>query len=203
MGTAESGICPRGLLQQSAGREPPELEQKSFLLSQERSSDEILEVSYTRLAKRRSNWRRAKIDILTHSILIAFYTIVTISIVRARSRTEKPPHGEWKLPSNWHPSLSGHLAVFDNLETKYTQTVFHHLANNSYAGEPSLELDAAWDALLSPMHMRVSEDELRRDDQESVKLPEGGGYLSWMGVFHELHCIVSQSTGKVFHRFGE
>ena len=41
------------------------------------------------------------------------------------------------------------------------------------------------------MHIRVSEAELRRDNQESVRLVEGGGYLGWMGVFHELHCIVS------------
>lgn len=40
------------------------------------------------------------------------------------------------------------------------------------------------------MHMRVSTEELRRDNQDSVPLPEGGGYLGWMGVFHELHCIV-------------
>lgn len=40
------------------------------------------------------------------------------------------------------------------------------------------------------MHMRISVEELRRDDQESVQLPEGGGYLAWMGVFHELHCLV-------------
>ena len=40
------------------------------------------------------------------------------------------------------------------------------------------------------MHIRVSEAELRRDNQQSVALTEGGGYLGWLGVFHELHCIV-------------
>ena len=40
------------------------------------------------------------------------------------------------------------------------------------------------------MHIRVSEVELRRDDQESVGLTEGGGYLAWLGVFHGLHCVV-------------
>lgn len=40
------------------------------------------------------------------------------------------------------------------------------------------------------MHIRVSEAELRRDNQQSVALTEGGGYLGWMGVFHGLHCIV-------------
>ena len=40
------------------------------------------------------------------------------------------------------------------------------------------------------MHIRVTEAELRRDNQDSVELPEGGGYLGWLGVFHELHCVV-------------
>ena len=40
------------------------------------------------------------------------------------------------------------------------------------------------------MHIRVSEAELRRDNQESVALTEGGGFLGWMGVFHGLHCVV-------------
>lgn len=40
------------------------------------------------------------------------------------------------------------------------------------------------------MHVRVSEAELLRDNQQSVALIEGGGYLGWMGVFHGLHCIV-------------
>ena len=47
------------------------------------------------------------------------------------------------------------------------------------------------------MHMRVSREELRKDNQESVALPEGGGYLSWMGVFHELHCIVRISRDRI------
>ena len=45
------------------------------------------------------------------------------------------------------------------------------------------------------MHIRVSEAELRRDNQESVALTEegGGGYLGWLGVFHGLHCVVRAS----------
>ena len=75
--------------------------------------------------------------------------------------------------------------IFQNIET-----VFSRLANTPYAGAPSPTIDTAWDKLLEPMHMRVTEGELRRDNQASVSLPEGGGFLGWMGVFHELHCIV-------------
>lgn len=81
----------------------------------------------------------------------------------------------------------------DDLRIKYKQTIFHNLTGNPYAGAPTPELDAAWDDLLAPMHIRVSQGELRRDNQKSVALIEGGGYLGWLGVFHELHCVVRLS----------
>ncbi len=43
---------------------------------------------------------------------------------------------------------------------------------------------------MAPMHIRITADELARDNQKSVALPEAGGYLGWLGTFHELHCIV-------------
>ena len=63
-----------------------------------------------------------------------------------------------------------------------------------YAGDkPKEDLDTAWEALLKPMNMRFSENELRSTNQASVSLPEEGGYLGWFGVFHSLHCVVSLS----------
>lgn len=82
-------------------------------------------------------------------------------------------------------------AAIENLDIVYTPTVFHRLNATPYAGPPLPEIDTAWDALLAPMHISVSKEELKRDNQESVALPESGGYLGWMGVFHELHCIVN------------
>ena len=81
-------------------------------------------------------------------------------------------------------------AAFDNLAFQTSKTMFWNLSQSPFAGQPSPEIDSAWDNLLAPMHMRVSIEELRRDNQESVLLTEGGGYLGWMGVFHELHCVV-------------
>lgn len=82
-------------------------------------------------------------------------------------------------------------AAFKNLVFDRSDTLFKNLSRTPYAGPPSSQLDSAWDKLLSPMHMRISAEELREADQKSVPLPEKGGFLGWMGVFHELHCIVS------------
>ena len=84
----------------------------------------------------------------------------------------------------------GKPAAIDNLVIEYTSSLFQNLSDSPYAGRPSPAIEAAWSDLLAPMHIRVTEAELRRDNQDSVALPEGGGYLGWLGVFHELHCVV-------------
>jgi hypothetical protein len=64
-----------------------------------------------------------------------------------------------------------------------------------YAGDkPKKDLDAAWERLMKPMNMRFSKSELELVHQDSVPLPEGGGYLGWFGVFHNLHCVVCQGN---------
>ena len=78
----------------------------------------------------------------------------------------------------------------------YKPKLFENLTANPFAGAPSPEIDKAWGELLAPMNIRVSKAELESNDQNSVALPEGGGYLAWLGVFHELHCIASASSEK-------
>jgi len=41
---------------------------------------------------------------------------------------------------------------------------------------------------MTNMSIRVTKEELDAHGQTSVALP-GGGYLAWLGVFHELHCV--------------
>ena len=41
------------------------------------------------------------------------------------------------------------------------------------------------------MNIRVTKAELARENVQSFAL-EGGGYLSWIGAFHQLHCIVGR-----------
>ena len=43
------------------------------------------------------------------------------------------------------------------------------------------------------MNIRVTQAELESENLESVSLTEGGGYLSWIAAFHQLHCIVSET----------
>ena len=74
-----------------------------------------------------------------------------------------------------------------------------------YAGDkPKEDLDTAWEKLMKPMNMRFTKSELDLVNQDSVHLPEGGGYLGWFGVFHNLHCVVCQvmlrGTSRLINR---
>ena len=74
--------------------------------------------------------------------------------------------------------------------------LYRNLTNNPYAGSPNQDIDDTWDELLAPMHIRVTAMELAQDNQQSVELEEGGGFLGWLGVFHELHCVVGGSPWR-------
>ena len=75
------------------------------------------------------------------------------------------------------------------------EVVFHNLSQTPFAGEKSKEdLEKAWKDLMEPMNMRFTKEELESVNQESVELPENGGYMGWFGVFHQLHCIVRKPT---------
>lgn len=131
--------------------------------------------SSTTLSNFLARFKTCRVEVLVHTVLILLYTVASIAIIRAAHNSN---NSVLRAPS-----------AIDHLDFAYTPTIFHNLTNNPYAGTPSPALDAAWAALLAPMHIRVSEAELRRDNQQSVELKEGGGYLGWMGVFHGLHCI--------------
>ncbi|KAL8669384.1 MAG: hypothetical protein Q9168_006020 [Polycauliona sp. 1 TL-2023] len=92
------------------------------------------------------------------------------------------------------PSLSpirSHFrkASIHNTNIEFTQKTFHNLSQSPFTGKPSPAIDASWDDLLAPMNIRVIKAELDGENVDSIALPEGGRYLSWITAFHQLHCI--------------
>lgn len=85
------------------------------------------------------------------------------------------------------------MAAFPELDLRYLERKYAMMRDSPYIGSPSKRTDEAWGQLLKTMHLRVSGSELRSRNRTSVSLP-GGGYLAWLGVYHELHCI------KIFHQ---
>ncbi|KAI0187900.1 hypothetical protein EV127DRAFT_435571 [Xylaria flabelliformis] len=58
-----------------------------------------------------------------------------------------------------------------------------------YAGYPNSESDAAWNALMEGINLKILPEEMSQLDQGSLELKDGTGYLGTLGVYHELHCI--------------
>ena len=82
-------------------------------------------------------------------------------------------------------------ASIPNIVLNYENRLFRNLSGNPFAGPPSVEIDKAWNTLLSNMHMAASPAELEKYQQTSVELATSDRHLVWLGVFHDLHCIVS------------
>lgn len=80
--------------------------------------------------------------------------------------------------------------VLPDLSISFQPEIWPMMHNSPYVGPPSEAVDKAWEDLLAPMTIRVTDEELQIHNQSSVSLPDGG-HFAWLGVFHQLHCVVS------------
>lgn len=128
-----------------------------------------------------------------HTVLIILYTLVSCITIRAFT-AHSGPFSLRELPQQ---SEGPESIVSDN--NKIERKLYMILDNNPFAGRPDPDIDTAWHGLLEDIHIRVTKTELDKSQQTSVLLPEGGGYLSWLGAYHELHCLVSH-IAQGFHR---
>ncbi|KAL7621420.1 hypothetical protein AAE478_008742 [Parahypoxylon ruwenzoriense] len=110
--------------------------------------------------------------VLIQFVILLLYAAVSASIIRVVVRTQNDPD----------------VHAFAGLAVRYEFRLYDNFVNSPYGGEPSLESDEAWHQLLNNMSVRVTAEELAAHGQTSVALPKGG-YLAWLGVFHELHCV--------------
>lgn len=140
-------------------------EYKPFLLDEKRSENEESE---NWPGNPNVSWR----FIFFHLSLISIYTTIFIlSIHRTASNTS----------TSVHP--------ISDLKIQYVPVAPPDLPSSPYAGPPSDSVDQAWHNLLKDMNIRVTAEELEKSNQKSIALPEGGGYMAWIGAHHQLHCI--------------
>lgn len=121
--------------------------------------------------------------------LIVFYTAVSAVAIQLKEEScAQSSNCEGPFQSRRLLLISS--SVLDNMSLKYATKQFMKMRESPYVGRPSQEVDQAWGDLMGNMSIRVTKAELDRNDQTSVELPQGG-YLAWLGVFHQLHCVVS------------
>ena len=122
--------------------------------------------------------------ILIHLAIFCLYTTAYIIAVHGRDRG-------FALLNNTIQDLDIHIRP-----TEYVVA-----GASTYAGGPTAEVDAAWHRLLGNISIRVSDKEIARngDRTSSVQLP-AGGQMVWLGVFHQLHCLVSPRAACLTER---
>lgn len=144
-------------------------EHEPFLSTDDKCELLFEESLYSQPIKPRSRWLPS--GLMVHILLVAVYTLTSFIIIQ-----QTTAHcGEMNQ-------------VFAGLAVKYKPQLYTKFNESPFAGPPSLETDIAWHELMGNMSIRVSKAELEAHGQKSVQLP-GGGYLAWLGVFHELHCV--------------
>ncbi|KAI1283598.1 hypothetical protein F5Y07DRAFT_394502 [Xylaria sp. FL0933] len=74
------------------------------------------------------------------------------------------------------------------LKFNYVAQKYIYVEASPFSGPPSSSADEAWHKLLNFTNLRASASELQLSNQTSVELPDGG-YMVWLSVFHQLHCI--------------
>ncbi|KAK7744119.1 hypothetical protein SLS53_003640 [Cytospora paraplurivora] len=110
--------------------------------------------------------------VIIQVLLLILYTVVSLAIIHRATHTDSDPD----------------VHAFAGLAVRYKFRLYDNFVDTPYAGEPTAEGDEAWHTLLNNMSVRVTAEELAAHNQTSVALPNGG-YLAWLGVFHELHCV--------------
>ena len=128
--------------------------------------------------------------ILVNLALVCLYTAVSLRVIQAYTA---------RSGTSLHRESYGFLSVWYLIEIalpgvslSYQPKVYADFEKSPFAGLPSPVLDKSWHDLLANISLRVSAEELSSSNQSSVALP-GSGYMAWLGVSHELHCIVSGS----------
>ncbi|KAG9236804.1 hypothetical protein BJ875DRAFT_203897 [Amylocarpus encephaloides] len=76
-----------------------------------------------------------------------------------------------------------------SITTYERKTLWRDIDNNVFTGSPRPEFDKAWHELLSPMVIRITNDELKTLHKPSLALLDGSGFIAETAAYHELHCI--------------
>ncbi|KAM3066192.1 hypothetical protein ACMFMG_012152 [Clarireedia jacksonii] len=149
------------------------------LLSEEQNSDVSTEDYETTSSSRELKKRFLRCGILLQILLIVIYSSMTLLFIRLYPCNEV---------TSLHP--------INGLAIKYQPQIYTDFEESEFAGSPSPSVDKAWHDLLAKITIRVTAAELEYSNQTSVELPEGGGYMAWLGVYHQLHCIVGPPSDK-------
>ncbi|KAJ4163953.1 hypothetical protein LMH87_005650 [Akanthomyces muscarius] len=125
-------------------------------------------------------WKRTTVLVISHMVLLTVYAAVLFVVVNSRTksaRMEGMPVSPAISALKWEKHK---FSLEDRIQEK-----------GSYSGKPNAELDKAWHDLLNYENIIIEPEIMAHYDRldVGVAVPEGGGYLGTLNVYHELHCL--------------
>jgi hypothetical protein len=128
-------------------------------------------------------------------ILLVAYTLLVTCATNVVVNRPALPINNGKIGQASQMVVAYHTVALQNPNISYHTNKTITAGMSPFAGGPGKKVDDAWRDLMSSISLRVSQEELNNNGnhQESVSLPENGGNLVWLNVFHQLHCLVSAS----------
>ncbi|KAI3331283.1 hypothetical protein F4824DRAFT_298731 [Ustulina deusta] len=127
-----------------------------------------------------SSKRSSYKSLILHGSLITFYSVLFFfAMLRSGHLTTNHDVVRDMVSSPARGSVSYKTQYFTN----------DRQSEEEYFGEPSDEIEAAWEDLLAPSTIRLTPEEMTRLDRpKGIQLPDGD-YLGTLNVFHDLHCL--------------
>ncbi|OTA69635.1 hypothetical protein K449DRAFT_384598 [Hypoxylon sp. EC38] len=143
------------------------------------SQDGLLEKEIEELRRKRSFWQRHASLIVGNAILFVIYIAILAAVASYVPKQCK--QGPNLIQSPAYEALEWEEYTFqENSQT-----------HGPFSGYPRPEIDENWDKLINAENIVFEPEVLRRFGREElgVAVPEGGGYIGTLNVYHELHCI--------------
>ncbi|KAF2139772.1 uncharacterized protein K452DRAFT_352505 [Aplosporella prunicola CBS 121167] len=135
---------------------------------------------YSPFRRGRSVWSRYRNLIIAHIVLFFVYAAVLVSVASRRSKSPR----DSGLP--FSPAIEA--LEFEEHKFSLEDRIQER---GSFSGKPSPQLDQAWHDLLNYENIKLEPEVMKHYEREDigVALPEGGGYIGTLNVYHELHCL--------------
>lgn len=141
--------------------------------------------------------RKFPYAVLIHvSVIVAYTMLFAFMVQELKPKPSTSLHRKLSFLRSKYRAHRLLLTAIANLMVSYVPVTYTDFEESAFAGPPSPSVDKAWHDLLEKTTIRVAGEELKRSNQSSVALPAGGGYMAWLGVYHQLHCIVRRTANE-------
>ena len=129
---------------------------------------------------------------LFHAFLISLYTLTFLGLCYSKDRKYLVLSNGTQIRDSPLRCQADVAAALQDVKIRVKPKLSITTGESPWVGDPGGPTDHAWHQLVGNTSIRVTNEELKRNGnhQQSIPLPNGGGNLVWLGVYHQIHCLV-------------